>query len=136
MAKKADLMGMGMPPFVARRLAKEPNILSATGATLGDSLVIGGDQYLISLTGSVAGQPGIKIPAPGGDSAGQGALLGDEFVVNNQNTVNITVYVSNGATISQNGVNTAGATGVSVSVHKSTLFYWLTATSVLGISST
>jgi hypothetical protein len=45
------------------------------------------------------------------------------------------VYAPAGMTISLSGVNTAGATGVSVGSHKTSTFFPLTASSWLGLAS-
>ena len=97
--------------------------------------MLGGNQYLISLT-SVTSGGGVKLPPVGGST---GCLLGDDFIVNNQGANTVIVYAAtNGSTsptISFSGSNTAGTTGVSISAHKSGTFYSLTTSSWMGLLS-
>jgi hypothetical protein len=127
--RKSELMGIGLAPEVARRLANEPNVVTAQGSSIGSAFQLGGDQYLVTITASNGGA-GIVLPAVGGFT---GCYLGDDFIVNNQLSAAATVYATGGVTISASGANTTGTTGISVSSHTSTQFYALTATSWLGV---
>jgi len=131
MATKANLMGLGEGPFLAGVQATDPSTAIAAGSTLGDATAIGGQQYLISLTTTPASS-GVKLPNIGGST---GCLLGDDFIINNQGANTVIVYVSNSSTISISGTNVAGATGCTISTHKSAIFYALTTSSWLGILS-
>lgn len=140
MAKKSDLMGLGMPPGLANRIAQEPAVINSQGASLASATQLGGTQFLVSVTGSNSGS-GVALPAIGGEGIGQGALLGDDFIINNQLGATICVYAntatgaSTSATISISGTNITGSTGVSIASQKTATFYPITATSWLGLLS-
>jgi hypothetical protein len=131
MPKKSDLMGLGMPVFLAQRMATEPSQVTAQGATFASAKQVAGDQYLISVTGSNTGMA-LKLPYVGGDGIGYGALLGDDFIINALYGT-CSVYAGSGVTISIAGANYASATGVTVEAHTATTFYPITATQWLGV---
>jgi hypothetical protein len=132
MAKKADLMGLGLPMTLARRMANEPALITSGGGSIGSAVQIAGDQFFTIVTASAASGNSVLLPQVGGDAPGAGALLGDDFIVNNQGSASTIVYIANNAngsavSISQGGVFTAGTTGISVGTHKSGTFYAITA---------
>ncbi len=133
MAKKTDLMGLGMPFALADRLATDPSTITGGGGSIGSATAIGGDQYLVSVTASTGSTNGVVLPSIGGAN---GCLLGDDFIINNQTASSVIVYAAGATTtISQGGSNTSGTTGISVSVHKSMTLYPITASSWLGITA-
>ena len=125
--KKTDLMGLGMPPFLAERMADcDTNIIvAAAGTSVGTATALGRSQYLVSVQ---SGTGGVKLPPVGGDN---GCLIGDDFYINNQSGATITVYAS-GANFSLGGASTAGATGVAVSNHQMLTVFVITATGWFG----
>jgi hypothetical protein len=131
MARKTDLMGMGVAPQLARRTATDPQTVTAQGGTLASALALGGDQYFVSVIATNGGA-GLLLPAVGGDN---GALLGDDFIINNQITASITVFGPAGSTISISGNNISGSAGFGMSTHKSVTVWPITASSWLGIVS-
>lgn len=131
MAKKSDLMGLGMSPFLARRTATDPQTVTAQGGSIASALPLGGDQYFVSVIASNGGA-GLALPAVGGDN---GALLGDDFIINNQLTASITVFGPANTTISISGVNNSLSTGIGLSTHKSLTAYPITSSAWLGILS-
>lgn len=131
MAKKSDLMGLGMSPFLARRSATDPQTVNSQGASRASATQIGGDQYFVSVIGSNSGS-GIALPSIGGDN---GALLGDDFIINNQLTATIQVYGPVGSTISVSGNNVSGSAGFSLASHFTATIYPITSSSWLGIVS-
>jgi hypothetical protein len=138
MAKKADLMGLGMPHLIARRMATEPVIIVGEGTTVTTATPIAGDQYLSCVTTSAgSGRNGVLLPAVGGDN---GCLLGDDFIINAQTGTSVIVYAANtpggcAVSISQGAALTTGTTGVSVSVHRTMTLYPITVTTWLGLTN-
>lgn len=131
MATKANLMGMGISPIQARRMATDPQTITAAGGSQASATAIGGDNYFVSVIASNGGA-GLQLPAVGGDN---GALLGDDYIINNQLTASITVFGPTGSTISISGNNISGSAGFGMSTHKSVTLWPITASSWLGIVS-
>lgn len=130
MARKLDLMGIGIPAQQALYQATEPSTLAASGSSLASCVAaapIGGQQYLVAVT---SGTSGVALPSIGGFN---GALLGDDFIVNNQTSATIVVFAPGGVTISSGTSNQTGTTGTSVAAHTATTFYPITTTSWLGV---
>jgi hypothetical protein len=130
MAKKSDLMGLGLPVFLARRMADEPSTAYASGATLASATQLGGDQYLVVVTSASGTNASVALPAVGGDT---GCLLGDSFTINNQYTAGILIFAQTGTSLSIAGAITSGSTGISVTAHTAVTFYPITATSWIGV---
>jgi hypothetical protein len=128
MAKKTDLMGLGMPVFLARRLGMEPLQVTAAGATRASATNLPGDPYLACVIGTNGGV-GLELPAVGGDT---GALLGDPYIVQALYAT-ASVYPGSGATISVLGASYGTATGVTVEMNTATVFYPVTATQWIGV---
>lgn len=133
MATKANLMGLGVNPLQARRMATEPVLVLSQGATRASATPIGGDQYLICVTATGGGNgSGVALPAVGGDN---GALLGDDYIINNQIASTLQVFGPIGSTISVSGNNVSGSAGIDIQMHTSMTFWPITSTSWLGIRS-
>lgn len=128
MAKKSDLMGLGMPVFLARRLAMEPLQVTAVGASRASATTLPGEPYLVCVVGSSTGMS-VELPAVGGDT---GALLGDPIIVHALYAT-VSVYPGSGATISTIGANYATATGVTVEANTATVFYPITVSQWVGV---
>ena len=115
MATPENLMGLGMPPFLAERVGGGVTFISAEGATAGAAKQIPGKPgvYVVN-----AGTSGVALPLVGGDSINSGALLSDSFVIANI-AASLVVFAVNNAkgsvvTFYGNGISTAGTTGVSL----------------------
>lgn len=118
MAQVTDLIGLGEHPLKAAILANGPVVATALGTTLASASQIGGRQYFTICN---TGTSGFQLPAVGGDanSAGKGALLGDEFVIANLTAASVALYAAltpAGSTITLYGgaVSYSGTTGVSI----------------------
>ena len=129
MAKRSDLIGLGVPYAVANIQANEPALVTVQGTSIGSAFVIGGQQYLNVVNATNAGQF-VQLPTVGGFT---GCLLGDDFLINNQLAATIVVCAPSAATISVSGNNVSGGAGFSMSAHTTTAFYAITATSWLGL---
>ena len=123
-------MGLGMPPFLAERLATEPTTVSAQGSTRASAYIIGRSQFLISITGSNSGG-GLLLPPIGGDT---GCDLGDDFIINNQ-IAPVTIYGVTGTSISIGASNGSGSGGFALASHQSVTLYPITATTWIGLLS-
>lgn len=128
MAKKTDLMGLGMPVFLAQRMAAEPTLVTGAGASRASATPLGGDQYLVVMIGSNGGG-GFQLPQVGGQN---GCLLGDDFVINALYD-NAAVYPGPGMTISIAGGSYSTGTAVPVTQHTAISFYPVTATQWIGV---
>lgn len=115
MANPQDLMGLGLPPFLARYLANGVYTISAAGSTAGDAKQIPGVPgiYFVS-----TGTSGLALPLVGGDTPTGGALLGDNFYIANI-AASLVVFAANNSkgsvvTMFGKGVSVVGTTGESV----------------------
>jgi len=132
MARKIDLLGMGVGPILARRQATDPQTAIAVGSSSGSAFQLGGDQYFVTFTSTSAGQGSVTLPAIGGDN---GALLGDDFLINNQTGATMEVFGPTGTTISISGAVQSLSTGISLTNHVSLTLYPITSSSWMGIRS-
>jgi len=132
MATKQNLMGMGVGPILARRQATDPQTAAAVGSSQASAFQIGGDQYFLSFTSITAGQGACSLPAVGGDN---GALLGDDYIINNQTAATLEVFGPTGTSISISGSNQSLSSGISLSIHKSLTLYPITSSSWMGFLS-
>jgi hypothetical protein len=136
MAKRSDLMGLGMSVFLAERLASEPLVVTAYGATAGAAYPLSGKSFVIAVTGSsgVGANAGlaVRLPNAGGDS---GCLLGDEFVVYNLAGADgaLTIYTSTSTYIATSATNIIGTTGVTIATYQGISFRMITATQWAGV---
>src|SRR5690349_5577289 len=114
MSMASDLMGLGLSPHLARRIASggagsaSSLQIAAAGAAQSTATAIGGQQYLVSVN---SGTGGVILPALGGDN---GCLLGDEFFVNNATGSGVVLYAETAVNLSFGGSNIAGSTGISL----------------------
>lgn len=113
MATKENLMGLGVPMHVARRLGRTPVNVTAAGTTISDGTVIGGDQYDAVVA---TGTGGIVLRSPA--SAGSEVLLGDEYYITNITAASVALFVRN-ALIYVNGLSVSGTGGISIGVGQS-----------------
>lgn len=123
----SDLQGLGVAPLQAMRTSNGGNgpiTVTAAGTGFSTALRLQAAQYFVSVSGAGGtGGAAVALPVVGGDS---GALLADDFVVNNLSTTQtLTVFASTGVTISATGTNTSNTT---LSVHTSATFYPLSST--------
>jgi len=133
MARKIDLLGMGVGPILARRQATDPQVISSVGSSAASAFQIGGDQYFVSVTAVTAGQGAVILPAVGGDN---GALLGDDYIINNQQGSTLEVFGPAGTTISISGAAIQSlSSGISLTNHVSLTLYPITSSAWMGIRS-
>lgn len=93
MALASDLMGLGMPPLLAAKIAQAgigPVTITAAGTTYAGSTKIGSEQSLVGCSNG-NNTLSLGLPPVGGDS---GASIGDEFVIANTGTVDTIVLRS------------------------------------------
>ena len=135
MSMASDLIGLGISPLLAARTAtggNGPLSIAASSSTsiptVGGANQIDGSQYVVTVTGLASG--GVLLPTIGGDA---GALLADQFVINNSGTASIQVWsASAGSTV----LISAGGSNSSVhvvAVHTSITLYPVSSGQWLGI---
>lgn len=124
MARITDLIGLGLPPFLAARLGVSPIQATAAGSSLASATTVlphGQIAYVITTNSG----SGLKLPTIGGD----GCTLTDMVIVMNFLGAGIQVYASNSCTITGSGASASGNTGVTVATCNCAVFYPVTATS-------
>ena len=129
MPKKSDLMGLGMSSQLSARLATEPVVATAAGSTRASATSIGGTQFLTCFNSSNSGA-GAVLPSIGGD----GCLMGDDFIINNQIVGGMTLYAPAGMAISMGGSLASGSGGVALSSHTSATLYPVTSSTWIGVA--
>lgn len=132
MSLASDLMGLGTSPLLASHTASGgigPVNITATGTGFSTAKRIQAQQYFV--TCSTAGDSGgaaLALPVVGSDA---GALIADDFVVNNATTgQSLWVWASTGVVISVGGSNTSYAI---LSPHTTGTFYVVSATAWVGV---
>lgn len=134
MALASDLMGFGVSPLQAARTATGgigPLSIAVSSATTIPTTTgkLGCTQFVVTATGLASG--GVLLPVIGGDS---GALLADDFVINNTGTSTIQVWANPGGgtvLISARGSNSSVQL---VPIHSSITLYPVSTTQWIGIS--
>ena len=117
-------MGLGLSPFLASKIARNPRSVTAQGAVLASAQNIGNQTQIAYVVTTNSGS-GLKLPNVGGDL---GCLLGDDILVVNGLQASVIVYVSNSAKFIGVGLSASGDTGIGVATCNSAIFYPLTAT--------
>jgi hypothetical protein len=131
MALASDLMGLGVPPLVAQRTATGgigPLTIVPAGTTYASSTKLGTAQFLVTASNFASGLA-IGLPAIGSDN---GALLADDFIVNNQGTSSLLVIASTSVYISMNGSLTVVQR---VQSHNTATFYPVQSTYTAGTAA-
>ncbi len=136
MALASDLMGLGVSPLQAARTASGgigPLSIANSGVAnaipTGTAGKLGCTQFVVTTTGLNSG--GILLPPIGSDN---GALLADDFVINNTGTANVNIYANPGGgtvLISANGSNTSYQ---HLALHTSITLYPISTTQWIGIA--
>jgi len=134
MALAQDLMGFGVSPQQANRTASGgagPLTIQPLGSSYAGSAKLGATQFLCSVpatatlvTGTTSG---VGLPTVGTDN---GALLADQYIINNAGSATITVWASSGVSISVGASNTSST---AVAVHTSITCYPVSTVQWIGI---
>jgi hypothetical protein len=106
MTLDANLMGLGMAPALAQRVASAgtgPIAITPKGSSYATSQLIGGKQYLTFATGAPTAS-WLGLPVVGGDT---GPDFGDDFIIHNGNSGSMTVAVGTGVTVNMSGSQTS-----------------------------
>lgn len=101
MAMASDLMGLGVAPLQAARTATGgvgPLTITAAGTTFAGSAKIGATQFLV--TSNSATGTSVGLPAIGTDN---GALLADDYIINNSGSSSLFIFASTSVLISGQG---------------------------------
>lgn len=131
MARKTDLMGMGINPIQARRMATDPQFVTSQGGSRASATQLGGDQYFAMVNASNAGG-GLALPSVGGDN---GALLGDDYIIHNFLAGNITIFGPPGSSLIVSGNTLSGSGGYSLASLFTATFWPVTASTFIGLVS-
>jgi hypothetical protein len=129
MALATDLMGFGMPAQLANRMATAGNgavTISSAGSGFSTATRIQCTQFLVSCS-DTDGTKALALPVVGGDN---GALIGDDFIVNNAGTTSLNLFSSTGVVISVGGVNTSKTT---IALHTTMTLYPISTTQWVGV---
>jgi hypothetical protein len=132
MSLASDLMGLGSSPLLAAHTASGGNgpiNISAAGTNFSTATRIQATQYFVTCsTAGGSGASALALPTIGGDT---GALIADDFIVNNATASNsLWVWGSTGVLISIGGSNTSYAI---LPVHTTATFYVVSATQWVGV---
>jgi len=130
MALSSDLMGLGVNPLQAARTATGgtgPLTITPAGTSFATSTKIGCTQFLVTSTGAAGACLGL--PAIGGDN---GALIADDYIINNQGTATLQVFASTSVLISVNGTISSR---VSMTTHTTMTLYPTTAVLATGTAN-
>lgn len=107
MATDQLLMGLGMPPMLAERLADTSGsiLVAGAGTSTATAFQIRGTQFLVFIN-SGATTNWVALPTVGGsDNAAQ---VADNFVIHNGNATSATVGIPTGVTVNIGGANVVG----------------------------
>lgn len=131
MATKENLMGMGVPHFVAGLLGRTPVLATAQGTTMADARVAGKDEYDIVVN---SGTGGVVLRSP---ASVDGYLLGDIIAFTNYTSAAVALYTRN-ATVIFSAVSVSGSAGFSVQPGQTFMMQPITATTwrVMAIAAT
>lgn len=129
MALASDLIGLGMPPLLALKIAQGgtgPVTITAAGVTFATSAKLGANQSMVTCTNG-DNTKSIGLPVVGTDN---GALVADDYTINNNGTDTVVLRTSTGVIISAAG---AADSKFSLGVNKTIALYPLTAILWVGI---
>lgn len=124
MTEITDILGLGMPVFLARKLGVSAKNTTAAGASLASATPMLQHQQIAFVVATNSGS-GLKLPPIGGD----GCSLSDFCMVFNYLGAGIQVYASNSCTITGSGASASGNTGVTVATCNGAIFWPVTSTS-------
>jgi hypothetical protein len=137
MSLDQNLMGLGMPPALAARIASGgtgPVSVTAAGTSATNATVIGGKQFVTYIT--CAGSGWVKLPAVGGSD--MAAEIVDDFVIHNAGPGAMTLVPQTSCTVNINGTQYIGAGAnpqFTLAAFKTLTFYPISATQGFGLSS-
>jgi len=107
MATKEQLMGLGMPVFLAGKIGQTPSSVAAAGTTFGTATSVGGDNYNLFCN---SGTGGVVLKSP---ASADGYNIGDEIKFTNYTSAAVALYTRN-ALIIFSAVSVSGSVGFSV----------------------
>lgn len=128
MARKLDLTGLGVSPFVADILGDTPTLFTAVGAAVGSAAQIPGTQFTTVVN---AGTSAVKVPLIGGEGPSGGGVLGQDYKIINVSAASIMVFAANNAAGSAvalvtSAASVAGTTGLSVAAGRTAIMFPIT----------
>lgn len=128
MSLDQNLMGLGMPPALAARIASGGTGPIAVAASANPGPTIGGKQFIV-FVGTGAGW--VTLPKIGGsDFAPE---IGDDFVIHNGLATSLTVGIPTGVTVNYGGANVTGS--FTLTTIKTAQLWVVSSTQWLGLSN-
>ena len=127
MARNIDLMGLGMPPFLANSMGVTPFVTTVTGNAAGSAQTVGNGQELVVVTATATGNYLALL------AGATGALLGDAITVCNLSSSAVVVTTPTNTVLYGGGVSATGVTGISVSSGAFMTFWPATASVWVGL---
>lgn len=135
MTLDVNLMGLGMPPALAARIASGgtgPVLATAKGSSAATAYQIMGKQFVTFINAAPIGGC-IQLPAIGGSD--MAAEIVDDFVIHNGLAGNVTVFAATGATVNIGGTAYTSAAPFTLVGLKTLTFYGVSATQGFGMSN-
>lgn len=126
----SDLQGLGVSPLLAARTATGgtgPIPITPVGASYASGTKLGATQFLVTANGATATV--ISLPPIGSDN---GALIGDDYIINNQGSSSVLVFASTSVYISMGGSLTVTQR---VQSHTSATFFPVSSTYTAGAAN-
>lgn len=123
------LVGLGLSPLLASRMATGgvgPLTITAKGTSYATGQLIGTSQFLVSCNSGAASTV-LSLPTVGGDN---GALLADDYIINNANSQTIQIFASSGVSLSIGATNTSST---SLAVHTTITLFPISTTQWIGV---
>lgn len=130
MALDVNLMGLGMSPGLAQRIANGgtgPVVIAGKGSSLSTATQIGGKQFVTFISGGAANNC-VAFPALSGGPMDVSPEIADDFVIHNGNATSCTVFLPSGVTLNVGG---SAKTGSYTLATVTTLSLWVVSTTQL-----
>lgn len=128
MTMATDLQGLGVAPLIALRTStggNGPLTCSAVGNTFATATKLQAAQFVTSVLNSTA-SAALALPTVGET----GALLADDYVINNASTTSVNIIASTGVAISVGASNTNNTV---IAQHTTMTLYPISTTQWIGV---
>lgn len=135
MSTDQQLMGLGLPPALAVRMANSgsgPVLQTAGTGTQTATTPIGGKQFMVFVNAPGTGGS-LRLPAVGGSD--MAAEITDDFIIHNGVNANLTIYAPLNATVNVGGTQYSGNTGLVVAAFKTLTYYPISQTLGFGLTA-
>lgn len=133
MAQSSDLMGLGLPPLLATRMADVgtgPVNITAVGTAASTGYALKNSQYFV-VASTAGGATAVVLPLPGGDT---GPLLGDNFIITNLTSTAVALFPASGVTLYFQG-SIFTTTAVSISQYRNMECWVISSVAYMGAAN-